>query len=102
MDCPVALGSGLLVFYWIERQLFYMPSTQKFSAMVGSQEITIETGGFAEQASAAVLVRQGDTVLLVTATMSATARQGIDFFPLSVDFEERMYAVGRIPGSFFR
>ena len=59
-------------------------------------------GGIAEQAGGVVLVEFGDSIVMVTATMSATPREGIDFFPLSVDFEERMYAIGRIPGSFFR
>ncbi len=74
----------------------------RFSAMVGPKEITYETGKLAEQAGGAVVVRMGDTMVLATATMSAHPREGVDFFPLSVDYEERMYAAGRIPGSFFR
>jgi len=70
--------------------------------MLGDEVVTIETGKLAQQAGGAVTVRQGDTVLLVTATMSHSAREGINFFPLTVDFEERLYAAGRIPGSFFR
>ena len=77
-------------------------NSHKFSATLGSEVITIETGTLAQQAGGAVIVRDGDTVLLVTATMSHTAREGIDFLPLTVDFEERLYAAGRIPGSFFR
>jgi polyribonucleotide nucleotidyltransferase len=77
-------------------------NSHKFSAMLGDDEVTIETGKLAQQAGGAVTVREGDTVLLVTATMSHSAREGIDFFPLTVDFEERLYAAGRIPGSFFR
>jgi polyribonucleotide nucleotidyltransferase len=69
---------------------------------VGSREITIETGKLAGQANGSVTIRLGDTLLLAAATMSKTAREGIDFLPLSVDYEERMYAGGRIPGSFFR
>jgi len=69
---------------------------------LGDETITIETGKLAQQAGGAVTVRCGDTVLLVTATMSRTPREGINFFPLTVDFEERLYAAGRIPGSFFR
>ena len=61
-----------------------------------------ESGKFAAQAGGAVTVRLGDTVVLVTATASKGVRDGIDFFPLTVDIEERMYAAGRIPGSFFR
>jgi polyribonucleotide nucleotidyltransferase len=70
--------------------------------MLGDKEITLETGKLAQQAGGAVTIRSGDTLLLVTATMSHTPREGIDFFPLTVDFEERLYAAGRIPGSFFR
>ncbi|MFQ6101912.1 MAG: polyribonucleotide nucleotidyltransferase [Anaerolineae bacterium] len=74
----------------------------KFTATLGNEVVTIETGKLAQQAGGAVTVRYGDTVLLVTATMSRSTREGIDFFPLTVDFEERLYAAGRIPGSFFR
>jgi len=79
-----------------------MGEIHRFSAMVGSKEVIIETGRFAEQAGGAVTVRMGDTMVLATATMSKQPREGVDFFPLSVDYEERMYAAGRIPGSFFR
>jgi len=64
--------------------------------------LTFETGKLAGQADGAVTVRLGDTVVLVTATASKAARDGADFFPLTVDIEERMYAAGKIPGSFFR
>lgn len=73
-----------------------------FTASLGEHTLTIETGRLAQQAGGAVTVRCGDTMLLATATMSAQEREGIDFFPLTVDFEERLYAAGRIPGSFFR
>ncbi|MBN1877982.1 MAG: polyribonucleotide nucleotidyltransferase [Anaerolineae bacterium] len=73
-----------------------------FSAQLGDQTITFATGKLAQQAGGAILAQCGDTVLLATATMSRTPREGIDFFPLTVDFEERLYAAGRIPGSFFR
>ena len=79
-----------------------MPPNHRFVAMVGGKEIILETGKLAEQAGGAVTVRLGDTVVFATATMSATARQGVDFFPLSVDYEEKLYAAGRIPGSFMR
>jgi polyribonucleotide nucleotidyltransferase len=62
----------------------------------------METGRMAGQASGAVLVRTGDTVLLVTATMSESPREGIDFFPLTCDYEEKLYAAGKIPGGFIR
>src|SRR5271168_5572027 len=64
--------------------------------------LTFETGKLAGQADGAVLGRIGDTMILVTATASKGVREGTDFFPLTVDIEERMYAVGKIPGSFFR
>jgi polyribonucleotide nucleotidyltransferase len=77
-------------------------NSRKFTATLGNEVVTIEAGKLAQQAGGAVTVRCGDTVLLVTATMSRAAREGIGFFPLTVDFEERLYAAGRIPGSFFR
>jgi polyribonucleotide nucleotidyltransferase len=79
-----------------------MPPNRRFTAQVGDQEVIIETGKLAEQAGGAVTVRTGDTLVFATATMSAAAREGIDFFPLSVDYEEKLYAAGRIPGSFMR
>ncbi len=79
-----------------------MGDKRTYSVVVGGHEWVVETGHLAPQAGGAVTFREGDTMLLATATMSKTARQGIDFFPLSVDFEERLYAVGRIPGSWFR
>src|SRR5260370_9108061 len=74
----------------------------RFSARIANQEIIVETGKLAEHGGGAVTGRLGDTLVLATATMSPTLRAGIDFFPLSVDYEERLYAAGRIPGSFFR
>jgi polyribonucleotide nucleotidyltransferase len=79
-----------------------MPQSQTFKTIVGSEEITFETGKLAGQAGGAVTVRAGDTLLLCTATMAREPRAGIDFFPLSVDYEERLYAAGKIPGSYFR
>ena len=79
-----------------------MLETKQFTTVVDGKTITIETGKLAGQAGGAVTIRQGDTVLLVTATMDRTPREGISFFPLRVDYEERLYAGGRIPGSFFR
>ncbi|MDX1994318.1 MAG: polyribonucleotide nucleotidyltransferase [bacterium] len=75
---------------------------QRFTIQVGRDEIIFETGKYAEQAGGALTARVGDTVLFATATMSKNAREGIDFFPLSVDYEEKLYAAGRIPGSFLR
>jgi len=79
-----------------------MLHSQIFKTTVGSDEIIIETGKLAGQANGAVTMRQGDTLLLCTATMARNPREGIDFFPLSVDYEERLYAAGKIPGSYFR
>ncbi len=78
------------------------PENKIFTANVEDQTITFETGLLAKQAGGAVTVRLGKTLVFAAATMSGEPREGIDFFPLSVDYEERMYAGGRIPGSFFR
>ena len=78
------------------------PESKKFTAQVGNQTLTLATGKLAGQAGGAVTARLGDTLIFAAATMSAQPRTGIDFFPLSVDYEERMYAGGKIPGSFFR
>jgi len=69
---------------------------------VGGRTISIETGRLAKQADGAVLVRSGDTVVLVTACAAANPREGIDFLPLTVDYKENTYASGRIPGGFFK
>ncbi len=71
-------------------------------AVIGGRVMSIETGRVAEQASGAVLVRYGDTVILTTVVGSDEPREGIDFFPLTVDVEERMYAAGKIPGGFIK
>jgi len=69
---------------------------------IGGKEITFETGKLAKQADGAVVVRAGETVVLGTAQGRTEAREGADFFPLTVDVEERMYAAGKIPGGFFK
>jgi len=69
---------------------------------LGGRTLTVETGKLAQMANGACTLRYGDTVLLVTATNSAKPKEGIDFFPLSVDFEEKLYSAGKIPGSFIR
>ena len=69
---------------------------------VGGKKITLETGRLAKQANGAVLVRCGDTMVLVSATGRTTGREGQDFFPLTVDVEERHYAAGKIPGGFIK
>ena len=78
------------------------PQAQRFTASVGEKSFIFETGKLAGQAGGAVTVQIGGTLVFASATMSSTVRPGIDFFPLTVDYEERMYAGGRIPGSFFR
>src|SRR5438876_10024748 len=74
----------------------------KVSVTVGGQEISFETGKLAKQADGSVVVRSGDTMVLATAQGRMEAREGADFFPLTVDVEERMYAAGKIPGGFFK
>jgi len=73
-----------------------------FSMELAGRTLTVETGKMAQLANGSVLVRYGDTVILSTATASSQPREGIDFFPLSVDFEERLYSVGKIPGGFIK
>ena len=75
---------------------------QSFEIELGGRKLTIEQGKMAKQANGAVLVRYGDTVVLVTATASSAPREGVDFFPLTVDYEEKMYAAGKIPGGFIK
>ncbi len=72
------------------------------TAAIGRDEITFETGKLAKQADGAVVMRSGDTMVLATAQGRPEAREGADFFPLTVDVEERMYAAGKIPGGFFK
>jgi len=74
----------------------------KVSVEIGGQELSFETGKLAKQADGAVVVRSGDTMVLATAQGRMEAREGADFFPLTVDVEERMYAAGKIPGGFFK
>ena len=78
------------------------PNIKQYSAEVAGKTITLETGRLAGQAGGAVTLQLGGTLIFASATMSSQPREGINFFPLSVDYEERMYAGGRIPGSFFR
>ena len=77
-------------------------SINNVSVNVGTKEITFETGKLALQAPGSVVVKSGNTTVLVTAVANKEVRDGIDFFPLTVDVEERMYAAGKIPGGFFR
>jgi polyribonucleotide nucleotidyltransferase len=73
-----------------------------FAVEIGGRELRFETGQLAQQASGSVLVRYGESAVLVTAVMSDSVREGIDFLPLTVDYMEKAYAAGRVPGSFFR
>ena len=74
----------------------------KESIKLGDKELTVETGRIAKQADGSVVIRYGDTMLLVAAVSASTAREGIDFFPLTVEYRESNYAAGRIPGNYFR
>ena len=73
-----------------------------FQRLIGSRQLTLEAGSLAQQANGSVLLRYGDCVALATATMAAPRTGDRDFLPLTIDFEERLYARGKIPGSFFR
>ncbi|MEA4927094.1 MAG: polyribonucleotide nucleotidyltransferase [Candidatus Limiplasma sp.] len=73
-----------------------------YSTELAGRQLTIEFGKYCQQAAGSAFVRYGDTVVMVNATMSETAREGVDFFPLSVDFEEKQYSVGKIPGGFIK
>jgi len=79
-----------------------MNTTSTFTAELGNSTVVVETGKLAGLAGGAVTVRCGDTVVLATATGSQTVREGLSFFPLTVDYEERLYAAGKIPGGFFK
>jgi len=79
-----------------------LPEVKRFQVTINNEVFTFETGRLAQQAGGAITLQVGDTMVFAAATMSTEVRQGIDFFPLTVDYEERMYAGGRIPGSFFR
>jgi polyribonucleotide nucleotidyltransferase len=75
---------------------------EKVEIEIDGKKISLETGDLAKQAGGTVIARQGDTMVLVAATMASKPREGIDFFPLTVDFREKTYAAGKIPGSFFK
>ncbi|HYR91688.1 MAG TPA: polyribonucleotide nucleotidyltransferase [Terriglobia bacterium] len=77
-------------------------NVHKVSTMIGERELSIEVGRLAKQAHGSALVRYGDTVVLVTACAAKEPREGLDFFPLTVDYRENFYAAGKIPGGFFK
>jgi polyribonucleotide nucleotidyltransferase len=76
--------------------------SKTYKVEIGGRDLCFETGRLAQQASGSVLVRQGDSAVLVTAVISDSTREGIDFLPLTVDYMEKAYAAGRVPGGFFR
>ena len=78
------------------------PNHRVFETQIGNRTFTVETGKVAELANAECICRYGDTVVLTTVTASPDPKPGIDYFPLTIEFEERLYSVGRIPGSFNR
>ena len=100
----MATGNRLRLRFHATRGAVPMTGPISASAPIGEsgKSLTFETGRLAPQADGAVVVSVGDTKVLVTAQASRSIREGIDFFPLTVDVEERMYAAGKIPGSFFR
>ncbi|MDE7395674.1 MAG: polyribonucleotide nucleotidyltransferase, partial [Clostridiales bacterium] len=73
---------------------------QIFKTEIGGREVTVEIGKYCELSNGSCIIRCGDTVVMTNVTMAETPRPGMDFFPLGVDFEEKMYAVGKIPGGF--
>ena len=73
---------------------------REFKTVIGGREVIVETGKYAEQTSGSCIVRCGETVVMVNVSMAPTAKEGQDFFPLTVDYQEKMYAVGKIPGGF--
>src|SRR5258708_3454243 len=100
MRRPRACMSGVVV----RRRQKKMPEKKylKESIKLGDKELTVETGRVAKQADGSVVIRYGDTMLLVAAVGASTAREGIDFFPLTVEYRESSFAAGRIPGNYFR
>jgi polyribonucleotide nucleotidyltransferase len=80
----------------------FFPALQRKTFTIGNRQVHMETGRLARAASASVLLRCEDTVVMVNATGSETPRPGIDFFPLLIDFEEKMYSVGRLPGGYLK
>ena len=79
-----------------------MHEIREYRTTLGGREVVVEPGRLAWQAGGAVTVRMGDGMVLVTATASNAPREGVDFFPLTVDYEERRYAAGRLPGGFLK
>ena len=76
------------------------PNYKEFKTTLGGRELIIETGKYAEQTNGSCIVRCGETAVMVNVTMAEKPRDGMDYFPLGVDFEEKMYSIGSIPGGF--
>ena len=74
----------------------------KVERKIGNKDLSIETGRVAKQANGSVLVQYGETVVLATAVCSSKKREGIDFFPLTIEYQEKTYAAGKIPGGYFK
>ena len=79
-----------------------MKDTKQVTVALGDKSITFETGLLARQAGGSVTVTQGETILFSAATMASTVREGIDYFPLQVEYREKFYASGQYPGGFFK
>ena len=77
-----------------------MKESKIFSTVIGGREVTAEIGGYCGLTNGSCIVRCGETAVMVNVTMAKEPRDGVDFFPLGVDFEEKMYSVGKIPGGF--
>ena len=75
---------------------------RKFETELAGRKLTVETGRVAELANGDAIIHYGDTVVMVNVTASAKPREGVDFFPLAVDYEEKLYAVGKIPGGYLK
>ena len=76
------------------------PNYREFKTTIGGSEVIVETGKYCGQSGGSCLIRSGETVVMLNVTMSDSPREGMDFFPLSVDYEEKMYSIGKIPGGF--
>ena len=74
----------------------------KESIKLGGEDLVVETGRVAKQADGSVVIQYGETMVLVTAVSMKTAKEGLDFFPLTVEYRENSYSAGRIPGNYFR
>ena len=85
-----------------KEKVIMVPETKKFEIEIGGKTVTVETGKYAQSTNGSVTVRCGDTMLFVHCVVSKEPRVGIDFFPLLIDYEERMSSIGRIPGGYNR